>query len=86
MPCNMKPKNFTKRVEEEIFDLFNKRVKNQRLYNSTSDFLHYLICLYNLLINTRVLNKRIILGNIYLENKYIIVIKVAKVKVTSLTK
>ena len=37
-------------------------------------------------MNTRVKNKRTNLGNIYLENTYIIIISNAKVNVTWLTK
>ena len=44
------------------------------------------LCIYNLLIKTRVVNKRTNLGNMYLENTYINSTNIAKAKTTWLIK
>ena len=63
-----------------------------KLFINLKNFYRYLlkaICKikhYNLLINTRVANKRTNLGNIYLENTYINKTRVVNVNTTSLIK
>ena len=67
-----------KKLETQEYSLYtNKLINNKQL-----NFLVKILTDYNLLINTRVINKRTNLGNMYFENAYIITTSNIKANVT----